>query len=60
MRRLVQIQLSYYFSVILYKIIDTVLNQIIDAILPLDLCQVFGLEYDLDLFNIVVVPDFNM
>jgi aminopeptidase N len=23
-------------------------------------CQVFGLEYDLDLFNIVVVPDFNM
>ena len=60
MRRLVQIQLSYYFSVILYKIIDTVLNQINDAILPLDLCQVFGLEYDLDLFNIVVVPDFNM
>jgi len=22
--------------------------------------EVFGLEYDLDLFNIVVVPDFNM
>ncbi|KAL7232960.1 hypothetical protein ACSBR1_016752 [Camellia fascicularis] len=22
--------------------------------------DVFGLEYDLDLFNIVVVPDFNM
>jgi aminopeptidase N len=22
--------------------------------------QVFGLEYDLDLFNIVAVPDFNM
>ena len=22
--------------------------------------QVFGLEYDLDLFNVVAVPDFNM
>lgn len=32
--------------------------------LTLSLCnfikQVFGLEYDLDLFNIVAVPDFNM
>ncbi|RLN05000.1 puromycin-sensitive aminopeptidase [Panicum miliaceum] len=37
-------------------------EEIADAILPFGFatCQVFGLEYDLDLFNIVVVPDFNM
>lgn len=28
--------------------------------MPLLFGQVFGLEYDLDLFNIVAVPDFNM
>ncbi|RLM61640.1 puromycin-sensitive aminopeptidase [Panicum miliaceum] len=37
-------------------------EEIADSILPFGFatCQVFGLEYDLDLFNIVVVPDFNM
>lgn len=32
-----------------------------DIIFPCNFIkQVFGLEYDLDLFNIVAVPDFNM
>jgi hypothetical protein len=56
MRRLLQIYSLYNLSTI-YSVV-----QIADAIPPFccATCQVFGLEYDLDLFNIVVVPDFNM
>jgi hypothetical protein len=57
MRRLFHIHSLYNLSIVCF-----VVDQIADSILPFGFatCQVFGLEYDLDLFNIVVVPDFNM
>lgn len=51
---------SYVFVQFFVVSLTQFINQITNTILPLDSCQVFGLEYDLDLFNIVVVPDFNM
>jgi len=57
MRRLLHIHSLYNLSIVCFVVV-----QIADSILPFGFatCQVFGLEYDLDLFNIVVVPDFNM